>query len=147
MELLRLPGREEIHIAHVQGEDAVVALIPALAENWVGIVQQQQQTIQALTVRVEALENQLAKNSSNSGKPPSSDGYKKPAPHSLRQRSGKPSGGQPGHQGHTLNGSGLALPRMVIALLENYQQPDRSVIVPELLRPYMGGLERIQPAP
>lgn len=47
---------------------------------------------------------------------------------------------------HTLNGSGLALPRMVIALLENYQQPDRSVIVPELLRPYMGGLERIQPA-
>ncbi len=48
---------------------------------------------------------------------------------------------------HTLNGSGLALPRIVIALLENYQQPDRSVIVPELLRPYMGGLERIQPAP
>ncbi|MFM7582262.1 MAG: aminoacyl--tRNA ligase-related protein, partial [Caldilinea sp.] len=47
---------------------------------------------------------------------------------------------------HTLNGSGLALPRMVNALLENYQQPDRSVIVPELLRPYMGGLERIQPA-
>ncbi|MBU6351739.1 MAG: serine--tRNA ligase [Chloroflexi bacterium] len=47
---------------------------------------------------------------------------------------------------HTLNGSGLALPRMVIALLENYQQPDRSVIVPEALRPYMGGLERIQPA-
>jgi len=47
---------------------------------------------------------------------------------------------------HTLNGSGLALPRIVIALLENYQQPDRSVIVPEPLRPYMGGLERIQPA-
>jgi len=47
---------------------------------------------------------------------------------------------------HTLNGSGLALPRIEIALLENYQQPDRSVIVPEPLRPYMGGLERIQPA-
>ncbi|MCX6041029.1 MAG: serine--tRNA ligase [Caldilinea sp.] len=47
---------------------------------------------------------------------------------------------------HTLNGSGLALPRIVIALLENYQQPDRSVVVPEVLRPYMGGLERIQPA-
>ena len=47
---------------------------------------------------------------------------------------------------HTLNGSGLALPRIVIALLENYQQPDRSVIVPEPLRPSMGGLERIQPA-
>ncbi|MCX6042281.1 MAG: DUF6444 domain-containing protein, partial [Caldilinea sp.] len=78
MELLRLPGREEIHIAYVQGEEAVVALIAELAENWVGVVQQQQQTIQALTVRIEALENQLTKNSSNSGKPPSSDGYKKP---------------------------------------------------------------------
>jgi len=95
MKPLRLLGREEIHIAHVPGEDAVVALMTALAENWGGIVQQQQQTIQAPTVRLEALENQLAKNSSNSGKPPSSDGYKKPAPHSLRQRSGKSSGGQP----------------------------------------------------
>jgi hypothetical protein len=58
MEPLRLPGCEEIHIAHIPGENAVVALIPALAGNWVGIVQQQQQTIQALTVWVEALENQ-----------------------------------------------------------------------------------------
>jgi seryl-tRNA synthetase len=39
---------------------------------------------------------------------------------------------------HTLNGSGLALPRIVIAILENYQQPDGSIIVPEVLRPYMG---------
>jgi seryl-tRNA synthetase len=37
---------------------------------------------------------------------------------------------------HTLNGSGLALPRMLIALLENYQQPDGSVVMPEALRPY-----------
>jgi seryl-tRNA synthetase len=44
---------------------------------------------------------------------------------------------------HTLNGSGLALPRTVIAVLENYQQADGSVIIPEVLRPYMGGLERI----
>jgi seryl-tRNA synthetase len=58
----------------------------------------------------------------------------------------KAEGGKPEYV-HTLNGSGLALPRIVIALLENYQQPDRSVIVPEPLRPYMGGLERIQPAP
>lgn len=40
---------------------------------------------------------------------------------------------------HTLNGSGLALPRTMIAILENYQQPDGSVVVPEVLRGYMGG--------
>ena len=45
---------------------------------------------------------------------------------------------------HTLNGSGLALPRTLIAVLENYQQLDGSVVVPEVLRPWMGGLERIE---
>jgi seryl-tRNA synthetase len=45
---------------------------------------------------------------------------------------------------HTLNGSGLALPRTVIAILENYQQPDGSVTVPEVLRPYMGGTSCIR---
>lgn len=44
---------------------------------------------------------------------------------------------------HTLNASGLALPRTVIAILENYQQADGSVIIPEVLRPYMGGIEKI----
>ena len=44
---------------------------------------------------------------------------------------------------HTLNGSGLAVGRTWLAILENYQQADGSVIVPEALRPYMGGLERI----
>ena len=39
---------------------------------------------------------------------------------------------------HTLNGSGLALPRVLISLLENYQQPDGSVVIPEVLRPYTG---------
>jgi seryl-tRNA synthetase len=46
---------------------------------------------------------------------------------------------------HTLNGSGLALPRTVIAVLENYQQADGSVIVPPVLRPYMRGMEKIEP--
>ncbi|MBP1684226.1 MAG: seryl-tRNA synthetase [Deltaproteobacteria bacterium] len=46
---------------------------------------------------------------------------------------------------HTLNGSGLALPRVVIAVLENYQQADGSVVIPEVLRPYMGGIERLTP--
>jgi seryl-tRNA synthetase len=44
---------------------------------------------------------------------------------------------------HTLNGSGLAVGRTVVAILENYQQADGSIVVPEVLRPYMGGLERI----
>ena len=45
---------------------------------------------------------------------------------------------------HTLNGSGLGLPRTLIAVLENYQNEDGSVTVPEVLRPYMGGLDRIR---
>jgi seryl-tRNA synthetase len=44
---------------------------------------------------------------------------------------------------HTLNGSGLALPRVLIAVLENYQQEDGSVVVPEVLRPHMGGVEQL----
>jgi seryl-tRNA synthetase len=47
---------------------------------------------------------------------------------------------------HTLNGSGLALPRTVIAILENYQEGDGSVIVPEVLRSWMGGVDHIRPA-
>jgi seryl-tRNA synthetase len=45
---------------------------------------------------------------------------------------------------HTLNGSGLALPRVMIAILENYQQADGSVVVPEILRPYMRGMDVIR---
>ena len=44
---------------------------------------------------------------------------------------------------HTLNGSGVALPRLMVAILENGQQPDGSVILPEAIVPYMGGIERI----
>ncbi|WP_303292602.1 serine--tRNA ligase [Marinobacter sp. ST-43] len=45
---------------------------------------------------------------------------------------------------HTLNGSGLAVGRAMIAVMENYQQADGSILVPEVLKPYMGGVERIQ---
>ncbi|WP_026972550.1 serine--tRNA ligase [Aliagarivorans marinus] len=44
---------------------------------------------------------------------------------------------------HTLNGSGLAVGRTLVAILENYQQEDGSVVIPEALRPYMGGVEKI----
>jgi seryl-tRNA synthetase len=47
---------------------------------------------------------------------------------------------------HTLNGSGLAVGRTLVAILENYQQIDGSVIVPVALRPYMGGLEMLRPS-
>ena len=46
---------------------------------------------------------------------------------------------------HTLNGSGLAVGRTMVAVLENYQQKDGTVLIPTALRPYMGGLERIEP--
>jgi len=48
---------------------------------------------------------------------------------------------------HTLNGSGLAIGRTLVAILENYQQEDGSVVVPEALRGYMGGMERITKLP
>ena len=47
---------------------------------------------------------------------------------------------------HTLNGSGLAVGRTLVAVLENYQNEDGSVTIPEVLRPYMGGLEKLTPA-
>jgi len=56
----------------------------------------------------------------------------------------RPSGGKP-RLVHTLNGSGLAVGRTVVAILENFQQADGTVLIPENLRPYMDGLERITP--
>jgi seryl-tRNA synthetase len=47
---------------------------------------------------------------------------------------------------HTLNGSGLAVGRTLVAVLENYQQADGSVTVPEILVPYMGGITKLEPA-
>ncbi len=56
----------------------------------------------------------------------------------------KPGDSKKSRLAHTLNGSGLAVGRTMVALLENYQQADGSVIVPEILRPYMNGLEKIE---
>lgn len=109
MDSLPLPSREEIHAAYVQGDEGVMALIAQLVSAFVAVLQQQQELvakqqelIDQLEARIQALEDQQAKNSRNSHKPPSSDGPQKPRPQSQRQRSGKKTGGQPGHPGHTL---------------------------------------------
>ena len=67
------------------------------------IIQELKITIEKLTIRIEELEKRLGLNSKNSSKPPSSDGFKKLPPSSLRQKGKNSSGGQKGHEGHTLN--------------------------------------------
>ena len=86
-----LPNDEDVRRAYQQGEEAVVELFHKLTDNF-----------KDLEARLQALEDRLSKNSSNSGKPPSSDGLNKPLSKSLRKRHGRKSGGQAGHAGHTL---------------------------------------------
>ena len=91
MTSLRFPSPEDVHATYEQGEEAVIGLFSELIA-----------LIQSLQERVEVLENRLDKDSRNSSKPPSSDGLKKRRPRSLRKSSGRKSGAQPGHEGHTL---------------------------------------------
>src|SRR5215510_4897860 len=86
------PTPEDVRAAYVQGEEAVLALVGTMTA-----------LILNLQARVHALEDQLGKTSRNSSKPPSSDGLQKPRTRSLRPRSGKKRGAQPGHEGHTLH--------------------------------------------
>jgi len=82
---------EEIRAVYQEGEEAVLKLVIEL-----------QTIISTLAAWVQALEDQQAKNSRNSSKPPSSDGLQKPRQRSLHHPSGKKAGAQPGHTGHTL---------------------------------------------
>jgi len=98
MTAIQLPTDEEIRAAYAQGEDAVVQLVNSLVQH----IQQQAEAIRKLGEMVQKLQDQMAKNSKNSSKPPSSDGLKKPRTKSLRKASGRKTGGQVGHKGHTL---------------------------------------------
>jgi transposase len=102
MVTLELPSRDEIHAAYLQGEEGVVALITQLVSVSLAVLRQQQEIIEQLNARIQTLEDEKAQNSRNSSKPPASDGLKKPQPKSQRKPSGKKTGGQAGHKGHTL---------------------------------------------
>ena len=91
MKPIHFATEEDVRNAYHQGEEAVVALFCEMIQNMI-----------ILAERVQVLEDRLARNSRNSGKPPSSDGLNKPAPKSLRKRHRKKRGGQPGHKGHSL---------------------------------------------
>ena len=78
------------------------AIYDAGKETVVHVLLMRDARIHALEEHVQSLENQLAKNSRNSSKPPSTDGFQKPSPKSLRKIGQRNSGGQPGHTGHTL---------------------------------------------
>jgi transposase len=87
-----LPDLDQL--SHAEKDDLIrtlFALVTALTAQ-----------VETLTAKVTELEGRLAKNSSNSSKPPSTDGYNKPKPKSLRQSGQKPNGGQKGHTGSTL---------------------------------------------
>ena len=71
-------------------------------EALISIILKLQQTVEEQAAVIQSLQDQLAKNSRNSGSPPSSDGLKKPRTRSLRKKTGRRSGGQKGHKGHTL---------------------------------------------
>lgn len=97
--------REEALAIYHAGPETVVRVLLAMD----ACIHALEQQVQDLSVRLDAserrvkhLEDQLAKNSRNSSKPPSTDGFQKPAPKSLREKSSRPSGGQPGHAGKTL---------------------------------------------
>lgn len=79
-------------------KESLIVIILTLQEQ----LRQLRQQVEEQAAEIQSLRDQLAKNSQNSGKPPSSDGLKKPRRSSLRRKGSRPTGGQAGHAGHTL---------------------------------------------
>ncbi len=112
--VVRMLTRQDAHALYRAGEDTVVRVLLEMNARMQALERQVQDLTARLNAseqRVRQLEEQVAKDSHNSSKPPSSDGLAKPKPKRLRPPSARPTGGQPGHPGRTL--------RMV-------EQPDRT---------------------
>lgn len=95
---IKLPTQEEVHDAYQAGEETVQRLFATVSAQ----VEQLASYVQELHEVIQQLRDQIKKNSRNSGKPPSSDGLRKPRTRSLRKSGERPNGGQPGHPGQTL---------------------------------------------
>ena len=90
--------REDAQAIYRAGEETVVWVLLEMDAR----IHALEQRVEDLQAQVHQLQDQLAKNSRNSSKPPSTDGFQKPAPKSLREKSARPSDGQPGHSGQPL---------------------------------------------
>jgi len=90
--------REEAQAIYRAGEETVVRVLLDMDRR----IHALEHRVEELQAQVQTLQEQVAKDSHNSHKPPSSDGLAKPKPKSLRPKSERPTGGQPGHPGHTL---------------------------------------------
>ena len=93
----------QVLLQKLEEKDQVIASLQAAISSLQNTISSMQTSMDEMNQVIAALKEQLKKNSNNSSKPPSSDGYRKPAPKSLRESSGKKQGGQKDHPGSYLS--------------------------------------------